>query len=470
VLHPVLIALALQGSLAQASPAGAPRNAWEESTRVTLAPDEHRASGGDDSIQTVSLADAVRRSYRVAPNLVAADGLIGTTAWQKRAAILAVTTPAVGVGGDLYSVTPQAFNFNVLPPTASLSALSMLPLTSHITDANVTASYTLFNGGQNLSRIRAARFNQASAEANGDAVRADTRVAVESAYYTVAADQELLRVANERVQSLTEELALARARVNSGAAVQTDSLQLTLELTTARVSLLQQEATTQVDRLGLGRQTGVSTPVAAEPLDTLPPAELPFTVDRAVAQALETGPAYARAKAVERANGAALAVQEGSFLPTVTVSASRLAYGSQVLPSQLYRNQLAVSVSFPILDQGQREYGVAVAGASLDSARAVRADLDRGAQQDVTNAYDAYNTARATVLLQQTGVTVAQENLRVATLRYQSGLENILNLLTAQVSLTQAESDLVNARKSARLALASLQARLGKQLVPEEAQ
>jgi outer membrane protein TolC len=109
-----------------------------------------------------------------------------------------------------------------------------------------------------------------------------------------------------------------------------------------------------------------------------------------------------------------------------------------------------------------------VASASLDSARAVRADLDRGARQDVTNAYDAYNTARATVELQRTGVVVARENLRVATLRYEKGVENVLNLLTAQVSLTQAESDLVNARKSARLALAALHARLGRELVPEE--
>jgi outer membrane protein len=468
MLHSILLVLALQGSLTRAGSGGDISLASQDSTRPAVVSSEHRRAVGDDSVPSVSLADAVRRSYRVAPGVIAAGGLVGTTAWQKRAAVLALTTPNVSVGGDLYSVTPQVFNFNVLPPTTS--GFSALPLTSHTTDANITASYTLFNGGQNLSRIRAARFSQVSAEANSDAVRADTRVGVETAYYTVAADQELLRVATERVQSLTEELALARARVSAGAAVQTDSLQLVLELTTARVSLLQQQATTQVDRLALGRQTGASTPVAAEALDTIPPAALPFTLDRAVAQALETGPAYVRARAVERASGADLAVQEGSFLPTVTLSASRLAYGNQVLPSLLYRNQLAVSVSFPILDQGQREYGVAVASASLDSARAVRADLDRGARQDVTNAYDAYNTARATVLLQQTGVVVARENLRVATLRYQSGLENVLNLLTAQVSLTQAESDLVNARKNARLALASLQARLGKQLVREEVQ
>lgn len=433
-----------------------------EKLRLTTAP--------GDSIKRVTLADAVRGAYQVSPAAVAAGGLITSTAWQVRNAKLALLTPTVSVGGDLYSQAPKVFNFNVVPPNPDAFGMpGALPLTSQTADANVTAAYTFSTGGQNFSRVRAAHFAQASAEANQDAVRADTRVDVETAYYTVTADAELLRVAEENVQNLTEQLALSRARVNAGAAVQTDSLQIALQLTTAEVNLLQQRATTRTDRLALGRQIGVSEAVDAQPLDSTAPPELPFTVDEAVAQALRTGPLYERARAGERAAGAAVAVQEGSFLPSVTLSATRFAYGDQEFPNQLYRNQFALSLSFPILDQGQREYNIAVASASLDSARAARADLDRGARQDVTNAYDAYNTARATVGMQQTSVLVARENLRVATLRYRSGLENVLNLLTAQQSLTQAESDLVNARKNARLALAALQARLGKQLIKEEA-
>ena len=108
------------------------------------------------------------------------------------------------------------------------------------------------------------------------------------------------------------------------------------------------------------------------------------------------------------------------------------------------------------------------ASASLDSARAALADLERGARQDITDAYEAYGTARAIVDMQQTSVIVARENLRVSTLRYRTGAENILNLLTAQVSLTQAESDLVLARRNTRLALANLQSRMGRTLVSEE--
>src|ERR1700688_4797042 len=191
--------------------------------------------GDSTPTPTVSLAEAIRQSYRVAPTAVAARGLVGTAASQRRASWAGLLTPVLSVGGDWNSVTPQVFNFNVLQPTGA--ALGALPLTFHTTDANITASYTLFNGGQNFSRVRAARFSEASAVANEDAVRADTRVGTETAYYTVDADQELLRVAFERVHTVTQELAVARARVAAGAAVETDSLQLVLELTAARISL-----------------------------------------------------------------------------------------------------------------------------------------------------------------------------------------------------------------------------------------
>ena len=241
-----------------------------------------------------------------------------------------------------------------------------------------------------------------------------------------------------------------------------------LQLTSARVSLLQQRAALQVDRLALGRRVGRSTPVGAEPLDTLPAPQLPFTLDEAVQIALVSGPAYLRARAGERAMKALLAVQVGGFVPSLNLSAARFAYGDAVLPNQLYRSQFSVGVSFPILDQGVREAGVVSASASLDSARAALADLERGARQEITDAYEAYGTARAIVDMQQTSVIIARENLRVSTLRYRTGAENILNLLTAQVSLTQAESDLVLARRNTRLALANLQSRMGRTLVSEE--
>ncbi len=79
-------------------------------------------------------------------------------------------------------------------------------------------------------------------------------------------------------------------------------------------------------------------------------------------------------------------------------------------------------------------------------------------------AYEAYETARAQGELARQAVLVSRENLRVQGQRYRAGATTILDLITAQVSLAESEADLVQARYATRLALAGLEAILGRRL------
>jgi outer membrane protein TolC len=97
-------------------------------------------------------------------------------------------------------------------------------------------------------------------------------------------------------------------------------------------------------------------------------------------------------------------------------------------------------------------------------ADAAAADAERTTIRDITEAYEAYNTARASTELAERGVTVAAENQRVQSERYRAGETTIIDLITAQVDLAQAEADLVQARQSTRLALAGVEAILGRRL------
>jgi outer membrane protein TolC len=97
-------------------------------------------------------------------------------------------------------------------------------------------------------------------------------------------------------------------------------------------------------------------------------------------------------------------------------------------------------------------------------ARAVMNDTELAVRRDVIQAYEAYNTARAAEDLALQGVAVARENLDVQDTRYRAGATTILDLLSAQVSLSEAEAAAVQARYATRLALAGLEALLGRRL------
>ena len=279
---------------------------------------------------------------------------------------------------------------------------------------------------------------------------------------------ELARVARERVQRAEQQLAVARARVVSGAVVQTDSLQLRLELSRARVTSLQRETDLRVARLSLGSRVGADGPVNAAPLDSVLPAELPLPLASAVEEASMQGPQYRQVRASERAAAAALRARLGTYLPKATVSWSRIGFDNKFLPSALGISALTLNLSFPLWDNAQREISLSRARVDHDIARAKREQMERSVRRDVTAAYDGFTTARATANLDGEQVQVARENYRVQQARYRTGATTILDLLTAQADLDDAAAALVQARYATRLALAGLENILGRRLFPEQ--
>ena len=404
-----------------------------------------------DSFPILTLGDALARSLRLNPDYVRALGSVAEADWSRMAARLAFLAPTVNVGIDYSKYSQAFFNIGTERP-ASTSATFRLD-----------ASYDVFSVRKftELGRTAAELDRATATEAQQ---RFAAALLTESAYYAVLADQELARVAAGRAARAEEQLVLSRARVASGAAVQTDSLSVRLELTRAQVELLRQQSQLRVSRLELGRRAGLDGPAGAAELDSAPPPPLPIGLGEAVAQALEQGPAYRMARARERAADAALRGRRGAYLPTVTLSAAHSRFDVRLFPNASNVSSLTLSAFLPLWNHGDRELDIRRAATERNVARVTRADLERAALREVTEAYDGYETSRAEVGLVGDGVIVARENYRVQEARYRAGATTVLDLLAAQNALSLAEATLVQSRYSARLALARLEAILGTRL------
>ncbi|HEU5169794.1 MAG TPA: TolC family protein [Gemmatimonadales bacterium] len=404
---------------------------------------------------TVTLAEALRRATRLDPDYVRALGQIDNAEWARRAARLAFIIPSLTAELEATKYSVDFFNIGTGQPQSSA------------VNSRLVGSYELF-GWAKFTNLGASRAELEGAEAGELEQRFRTAFLVESDYYGVLANQALTTVAEERLRRAQEQLAVARARVVSGAAVQSDSLQVVLEVTRARIDLTRQTAGLRVARLQLGRRIGAEGPVGAAAPDSAPPAELPLTVEQAVREALEQGPQYRVARANERRAAAVLRGRRGEYLPTVTLSGGNFTFDSRFFPTARDVQSVTLTVSLPVWNLGNREIATTQARVNRDVARALREDLERGATRDVTEAIEAYRTARATVELSGTALIAATENFRVQDARYRAGATTIIELLDAQISLTQAQADLVQADYSTRLALAGLEAILGRRLFPNK--
>jgi outer membrane protein TolC len=405
-----------------------------------------------DSMPTITLGQALERATALDPNYIAALNGIGDAEWGRRAARLAFYTPLVAARSSMTRASSDFFNIG----TGGLA--------SQIVDARLEASYDLFDGGSRLYELRQRTAELEAAEANEIQERFQTALLTESEYYDVIAQRELLVVAAQRLRRADEQLAIARARVLSGAAVQTDTLQLLLESTRARVELIRQEATLKVARLQLGRRTGFERQVDAAPSDSLPLPALPIAEHEAAVEAMQNSPRVLTARANERSLEAARKVSRSAYSPSLSLFGQATAFDDTFFPTATNRTLWGLQLSVPIWDGGQRELNNARARTRLETARAVRKDAELGVRKEAIEAYLDYNTARASEQLARKAVTVARENLRVQEQRYRSGATTIIDLIIAQVDLTEAEAGQVNARNQARLALAALEAVLGRRL------
>ena len=405
-----------------------------------------------DSIPRITLDEAVRRSARNDPAYVAAEGAVGSAVWVRRAARTSLLAPSVSATSDTSRFSTPVFNLG----TGRLEDVSV--------SARLDARYDIFTGGRKLGELRRSTADLERAEAREREARFDVALRTERDYYQVLVEQELHRVARERVRRATEQMTVARARVISGAAVSTDSLQLLLELNQARVALLQATTALRVARLQLGRRVGLDGPAQPAATDTLPSDELPLTLAQAIAEAKERGPSFVATRASEDAAEALVRAQQGLYLPQLSLNASSGAFDNRFFPQGTTRSALTLSMTVPIWSNGLREVQIEQAKAARSVARATRRDLERAAERDLTEVYEAYVTSRSTAELRREAVIVARENYRVQDTRYKAGAASILDLLAAQVQLTEAEANVVQATFATRLALADLEAILGRRL------
>lgn len=422
--------------------------------RALLAALQIAAAPPQDSVPVVTLADALERAAQLDPSYVAAAGQVNNAEWARRAALGVFILPAVTLSANQTHYWPPTFNFVTFTATATNTYA-----------ATIDARYDLFTGGQKVAGLAASGAQLEGAHAGELQARLTTAMNTELDYYAVLSQRALERVAEDQVHRAEQQFTIARARVTSGEAVQTDSLQLALGLARARVALLQQQAALRAAQLQLGRRIGLKGPAEAAPSDTAPPQALPFTLAEAIVRALAQGPAWRIARANERAASAQMWSRRADYLPHASLEFIGGAFSTtSFYPDQLKRSTLALTVSLPLWNNGQRELQLSQARVNHDVARAIRDDLERAAWRDVTAAYDAYETSRATLELERDAVLVARENNRVQETRYRSGATTILDLLDAQNQLVSAEAELVRATYNTRLARAGLEVMLGERI------
>jgi outer membrane protein len=411
----------------------------------------------------VTLPEAVRRALEVQPAIVQARG-DQRNAGASQLAATGAFLPTITASGSSNLTSTNRYN----PSTGQI--VSAPSNTSYSGSLGLTLN--LFDGFQRIASKRVASANQDAADAGFVNQRYQVTATTAAVFFTALADEELVRVAQAQVDRAKEELQISVNKFQAGAATRSDTLTSTVDLGNARLALLQAQANLATAQANLGRQVGVDQLVRAVPDTAFPP--LPDTTALR-AQVLESSPVVQQAEAKARATQAQAGIAHAEYWPALSLSYSNGYTGLDSLgrlgltpwsTTQNYLNNWALrfTLSWTIFNGFSREADQVSASVTRDVALATAADTRRQMNAQYTQQLAALYTANAQIGIAGADVAAATEAVRVQQERYRLGAGTLLDLLTAQANLTQAQVSEVQARYNYLIARAQVEALVGHPL------
>jgi len=255
------------------------------------------------------------------------------------------------------------------------------------------------------------------------------------------------------------------AIVAAGSATRSDSLRSLVGLGNAQLQLLNVQAQLAAAEANLGRLVGETERVQA--LDDSSFYETVRELDEAALrqEAVGRSPQVQAAEASARAAEAGLRASRSSYYPSLSLSGSYSLNGRAGDDfSLLSQNQLSLRVNWPLFNGFSREQGVVVQTVAAENARAQLGESRRLIVANLTARLAELETAGLRIEITERSVLAAQEDLRVQQERYRLGASTILDVVTTQEALTQAEVDAVTARFDYLRAKAAIEALIGRPL------
>lgn len=327
-----------------------------------------------------------------------------------------------------------------------------------------TLRQLIFDFNHTRDLVREAVNLEHAATQNLNAVEANTVFQVKQAFYLYAQNIHLVGVNQADLQNRQAQLALARARLNSGLGLPSDVVTAETAVAQAAIGLSVAQNNASVSRVNLALLMGIDprTPIVVADTTNEPPFAS-NDVNALVTTALRQRPEILQAQATIQANRDAVSAARTTNTPVLSGSLQVQSAGDQFLP-QNNSFSVGAAITFTPFDGGLTAGLVKEARANLAASQAALVATQQTVASDVTQSYLNLRSAEQRVVTANAEVANATEGVRIAQGRYQSGLGLFQDIITAQGFLVTANTDLVNAQTAVDQARAALQRAIGSPL------
>jgi outer membrane protein len=440
----VILSAALLAVLSDAPPAVAP---------ATPAP----------ARRVLALAEAIATAREKQPQIHQA--IAATQAGVARAdeALSALLPQVSGTGYYERTTANYALRPGALPQGVGTGGSAESWQTFNYFNLGVSASQLLYDFGQARNKWRSARASASSLRDSEKTTLSVVLFGVRTAFFQARAAKELVVVASETLSNQKKHMTQTEGFVEVGTQAQIALAQSRTDLANARVQFISAENGYETARAQLNQAMGVEGTIDYDVSDEHQPAieGEDATTDVLLSEAVKNRPELSALMNQVAAQELTVRSLEGNYAPTLGLSATYSETGIQF--SNLTWNAAALlNLSVPIFLGGLTPAQIRESRANVDVSRA-QLDLERQqVRLEVEQARLAVRAAKSVVDAAAEALVNARDLLNLAEGRYETGVGSIIELGDAQIALTAAGQQSVQAEYGLAQARAQLVKALGR--------
>lgn len=347
-------------------------------------------------------------------------------------------------------------------PMASASISSDKTGTTY--SGKLSASWPVYTGGKIWQGYQISKLNLKAAGESFDSARTAVVFSVKQAYYDMLLAQSALAVTREAVSSIEKHVNRVKALYQNGMVSRYDLLRAEVQLSNMQPQLIRMQNAVELSRQALNMVLNRDLDTPVELADSMSYHSAEADSAQLIKQALEYRPEYRSIMLRQKMVDKAKLISYSSYQPTVALIADySYSKGSGFSSDDEWTKNwdVGVAASWPLFDGGAGLGKIKEAKANSRQLVLIREQVEDWIKLEVTANYLTLKATEKAINSQEKAEEQAREALKIANARYESGQATNLDVLDAQLALTQASTNKIQAVHDYLVALAALEKSVG---------
>ncbi len=355
------------------------------------------------------------------------------------------------------------------PPSLDLEAGVLTPqaLSIKVGDDNIynlqaVVRQPLFTGGKILSLNKQARNNLEATKYNYEEEKQNLILQVKEAYFGILVTQKYTEVCRDAVEQMKAHLETVRGLYNAGTVPRTDLLRTEVQSANAEQALIKAENGVKLAKSSFNIILAKELNLPVDVVDVFEVIEQDYNVDRLFKEAENNRPEIYKMKHNIEMAKAGIGVVKSNYWPQVGLFGNyKYHKGDEPIIEWKEGWMVGANVSVDIWNWGETKVQVGQARSALRELEYLQAQLKDGIALEVKRSLLNLEEAKKRIKVSEKAVIQAKESLNSTQIGYKNGRVDNVEVLAAQLALTETQTNHLEAIYNCILSQARLEKAIG---------